>query len=334
MSNTTLAEIAQRIAPTGRIEDADVVAVRRMVFSHEVVTRADAEGIYAIEHARRSHCAAWSTFFVEALTDYMLNQVEPVGYLSEDNAAWVTRQVRQRKEPSTDGDLELVTNLIEQARDVPASFSAFALRLVKEAVIYSDGPDARGRLHAHGRVTDADVAMLQRVLWGAGPEGLLAVSRDEAEALFAIADATTGADNDPTFDDLFAKAIGNYLIGATGRTVPSRADALRWEGCATHKADIVAALSGALKPAPIFDTLRNARTLREDVEHEHMHRNVKRELAIEVAAIMTPEKAGWLLDRVERNGLLNGPERALVRFIAREAGHLDPALDAIIAKVA
>ena len=35
---------------------------------------------------------------------------------------------------------------------------------------------------------DADVALLNRILWGAGSEGLLAVSRDEAERLHPLVD--------------------------------------------------------------------------------------------------------------------------------------------------
>lgn len=342
MTAETILDIAGRVSSARQVTPADVLALRRIIYGNDGhVDQREAEALFSIEHARTGHCAEWSQLFVEALSDYLINQVAPSGYLSEENASWVIAHVKRRKMPSTDGDLALIVNVIENARDVPLSFSAFALQIAKEAVIYGDGPDARGRDHGAGRVTEADVAILQRILWGAGSEGLLAVSREEAEALVAIADATTGADNDPVFDDLFARAIGNYLIGATGRAVPKREDALRWETGANYKADVVAALSRVLTSAPqaldskvMADALRNARSLGEDVEAEHERRNAARDMAMDLAAVMTPEKAGWLADHVNKNGLMNGPEKALVRFIAREAKSLDPSLKELIAKVA
>jgi hypothetical protein len=342
MQIESIATVAERLCASGKVEAADALAVRRAIYSHDgIVDRAEAEALFSIEHERRGYCAEWSQIFVEALTDYLIKQQPPEGYLSDDNAAWIMAQIKRRKEPSTDGDLALVTNLIENAREVPASFSAFALRLVKDTVIYGDGPDALGREHGAGRVTEADVGMLRRILWGAGSEGLLAVSREEAEALVAIADATTGAENAAEFDDLFARAIGNYLIGATGRAVPKREDALRWESGAAYKADVIAALWRVVRSSPqvldpgfMIDTLRNARTLSDDVEAEHDRRNQERDIAMELAAIKTPKKAGWLIDHVNKNGLMNPPEKALVRFIAREAKSLDPSLQDLIGKIA
>lgn len=342
MTVESIADIAARIASERSVTPADALTVRRIIYGNDGrVDQREAEALFSIEHVRTGHCAEWSQLFVEALSDYLINQAAPSGYLSDENAAFVIAQVKRRKLPSTDGDLALIVNVIEIAREVPPSFSAFALQLAKDAVIYGDGPDARGRDHGTGRVTEADIAILQRILWGAGSEGLLAVSRAEAEALVAIADATTGADNDPAFDDLFARAIGNYLIGATGRAVPKREDALRWQTGANYKADVVAALSRVLSSVPqaldpIFmaDTLRNARSLSEDVEAEHERRNAARDMAMDLAAAMTPDKAGWLADHVNKNGLMNGPEKALVRFIAREAKSLDPSLKELIGKVA
>jgi hypothetical protein len=330
----TLADVSHRVAQTGTISDDDVLAARRCVYVDGAISRAEAEGLYAIEQVRTSQSNSWSMLFVEALSDLVLNQERPVGYVTADTAQWLMALIGRRKQPSMDGDMALVANIIEKAREVPAAFSAFALRLAKDAVIYGDGPDARGRLHASGRVDEADVAMLQRILWGAGSEGLLAVSRDEAEALFAIADATTGAANDPAFDDLFAKAIGNYLLGATGRHVPDRETALRWDNAGSYKTDMVAFMTRLLSSAPDVPAALTERTLAQYVDDEHAHRNMVRDVEIEVAGIMTSEKAAWLRDRIDRNGVMNGPEKALVRFVTREAAALDASMKDVAAKVA
>jgi hypothetical protein len=318
-----LQEIASRVVASGRVEASDVLAVRRAVYGGDcLVSRAEAEAVYAIERARTTPSQEWSAFFVEALTDFVLNQEQPAGYLSAENAAWLGTEIKGRKQPSMDGDIAVVANLIEQAREVPSSFSAFALLMAKDAVVYGDGVDARGATHVSGRIDAADVALLQRILWGAGGEGQLAVSREEAEALFAIADATTGADNVPAFDDLFAKAIGNYLLGATGRAVPDRATALRFENVGSYKSNVVAMMGQMLSSAPDFPGALREQSLGAIVEDEHAHRNMVRDVETEVAAILTPAKAEWLADRIARNGLTNGPEKALLAFVEREATKL------------
>ncbi|HWT45025.1 MAG TPA: hypothetical protein VN085_03625, partial [Vicinamibacterales bacterium] len=52
------------------------------------------------------------------------------------------------------------------------------------------------------------------------------VSRDEAEALFAINDAAAERSDGGQFDDLFAKAIVHHAASASGLPVPSRSVAL------------------------------------------------------------------------------------------------------------
>ena len=247
-------------------------------------------------------------------------------------------EITKRKLPSTDAEIELLINIVEKANEVTPAFSAYALRLVKDMVIYADGTDARGRLHAGMRVTEADVDSLQRILWGAGSEGHTAVSLAEAEALFAISHATAGADNDPRFDEMFARAVGNYLLGATGRSVPPRGVALRRESEGAYRADVVGVLSGALAGVTKVGSARNVlNTIMEamddpmDVAFERS--NFERDVAIDAVEIMTPQKAGWLIEHVGQNGVMTAPEKALVRFVAREAGTIDPSLKPLIDKV-
>ena len=339
---TDLARVAGSIALSGKVEPADVVALRQAIFADGVVSRTEAEALFAIERTRAAPNDAWSALFVEAVTDYALRQESPPDYLSDATADWIASQIKLRKEPSMDADMALVAELIEKAREVPVAFSAFALRLAKDAVVYGDGADERGRMHKSGCVDAADVALLQRILWGAGCEGQLAISREEAEALVAIADATTGASNVPAFEDLFARAIGNYLIGATGRAVPTRQEAL----AAQTRGDYKMSLNGILRAfhtfvLPSVADLKegmNLRSLTQEVsaaaETETRDRDDARAAARAVAEIMTPDKAGWLLDHVGKNGVMTGPEKALVRFIENNAAALPPELQAVVAKVA
>ena len=333
-----ITQFAKIVASSGKVEASQIAELRRAIYSDGIVSRAEAEVLFDIERARKAHSDAWSQMFVEALTDYALNREPPAGYLSDDTAGWLIGEITKRKVPSTDAEIELLINIVEKATEVTPAFSAYALRLVKDMVIYADGTDARGRLHAGMRVTEADVDSLQRILWGAGSEGHTAVSLAEAEALFAISHATAGADNDPRFDEMFARAVGNYLLGATGRSVPPRGVALRRESEGAYRADVVGVLSGALAGVTKVGSARNVlNTIMEamddpmDVAFERS--NFERDVAIDAVEIMTPQKAGWLIEHVGQNGVMTAPEKALVRFVAREAGTIDPSLKPLIDKV-
>ena len=339
---TDLIQIAAAIEATGTISEADIGAIRRSIFTDGLVSRAEAEALFRIEQSRSNHLPAWSELFAEALTDYCIRQEPPEGYLSEETAAWIMAEITRKKHPSTDGEIELLINVIEKAREVPAAFSAFALKHVKNMVMYGGGPDARGHAHEGGKVGHADIRALERILWGAGTEGHLAVSREEAEALFAIADMTTGAENDDRFDDLFAKAIGNYLLGATGRAVPSREVSLRWETEETHL-DAARLLRAVMQTYSTADwsKLRDRdfwadsirpRTLAQDVDAAFEAQLKAREAAEAAASVMTPDKAAWLLEHIGKNGVTSAAETALARFIARNASRLDPSLARIMDK--
>jgi uncharacterized tellurite resistance protein B-like protein len=59
---------------------------------------------------------------------------------------------------------------------------------------------------ADGKVDAAEVAAIRAVIYSDGR-----VSREEADMLFAIADATADGANDPTWDDLFCDAIYEHI---------------------------------------------------------------------------------------------------------------------------
>ncbi|MEZ5818174.1 MAG: hypothetical protein R3D44_13925 [Hyphomicrobiaceae bacterium] len=337
---TDLTQIAEEIKARGTIADPDIAAIRRAIFQDGLVSRTEADALFQIERTRTNPLRAWSDLFTEALTDYCMRQEPPEGYLSEDTAAWVIEEITRNKHPSTDAEVELLVNIIEKAREVPASFSAFALGHVKNMIMYGGGNDKLGRPHHGGRVSAADIHALERILWGAGTEGHLAISREEAEALFAIANMSAGAENDERFEDLFAKAIGNYLLGATGRAVPPREVALRWETEETHL-DAARLLRAVMQTYSTADwsKLRDGdfwldsirpRSLSQDVDRALEAQIKAREAAEAAASIMTPDKAAWLLDHIGRNGVMTEPEKALARFIARNASRLDPSLARVL----
>jgi hypothetical protein len=82
-----LSGLVEQVRATGVISPADVSAVRRALYGDDgTISLAEAEEMFALERVRRAHCREWSEMYVEALTDCVLNQQPPTGYLSAENA--------------------------------------------------------------------------------------------------------------------------------------------------------------------------------------------------------------------------------------------------------
>lgn len=318
---------------SGKIGESEINALRRHVFMDGTVCKLDLKTLFEIDRHRRAHDPAWSDLFCDAVVQHVLEETPPQGYLSEENAAWLIEAIGEKRDAHTDTELEALTRIVEKARQVPPAFAAYVLRQIKNAVIYGDGPLRQGDRLTPGCVGEPEMRLIQRVLWGAGAEGHLAVSREEAEVLFDIADATAGNANAPRWNDMFARAVGNYLVGATGRQAPSREEAIqlwhtdfdglfaKWTGRA-----FMAAAAAEMKKVPnIFGT-----TASEDLEATSAELNLAREKAQIAAAKLEGARADWLVDRIRRNGTVTGPEAALLDFIRREASDLAGEIAALI----
>ncbi len=335
MADEIAGKVFERVQASGRIEDVDVMAMRRFVFDSGPVDPDAVRRLFDIERVRTAHNAAWSELFCEAVTDLAIYRTPPSGYLSEENAVWLIAQIGERKDARTDTELEALASIVEKAREVPRSFSAYVLRQIKSAVVHADGLDALGRPLTPGAVRAPELRLMQRVLWGAEAGGHLAISREEAEALFDIADATAGATNDAAWNDMFARAVGNYLIGATARPAISREAALQaWNQ--DYEADVVETLTRFLNgAAKLFQSGWASSVLREGALGDEVEKAIAADEAARAKARaeaerFVGEKADWLVDRVRRNGLVTGPEAALLAFVAREARELSPELRKLI----
>ncbi len=103
--------------------------------------------------------------------------------------------------------------------------AARALAVVRDGVITGEGPTTAGRIHFSRAIDGGDVEWCTRILTAANVNAQ-PISRDEAEALFAINDAASDRRDDGRFDDLFAKAVVHHVASVSGLPVPLRSVAL------------------------------------------------------------------------------------------------------------
>ena len=193
LSAVAVAEIKAR----GSIKDADVLKLRRSYYDDGRISVDEAEILFALNDACPVQDPAWADCFIESITDYLVEQAEPHGYLTAENAAWLIERIAKDGQVESKTELELLVNVLDKARWAPQSLVRFALEQVKGAVLTGTGPLRSGKKLDAGIVTEADVDLLRRILYSFGSDGNVAITQPEAEVLFDI-DAGDGGRRQPS----------------------------------------------------------------------------------------------------------------------------------------
>lgn len=310
----------------GAIREADVVKLRRMFHADARIDRAEAEQLVDLNRSCPQQDPAWIDCFVEMLTDHLVQQAEPEGYLTTENADWLISHIAPDGRVETKPEMELLINVLDKSRWSPQSLARFALNEVMQAIVNGDGP-----LRAHladnipGVVMDSDVEVLRRIIYAFGGDGNISITRHEAEMLFMINDATVGAENAESWQDLFVKTIANCVLTASGYMAPSREQALAREAWLDRRGD--------LTPGNMLGGMLSAyRALgKEELAIGRLERH-KIEIITgeEVSAI----EAAWLAELLNRDGELTANETALLAFLKDSGAEIHADLMPLIDRVA
>ena len=309
----------------GVITDTDVLALRRTFYEDGSIDNAEAESLFALNSACTAQDPSWADCFVEMLTDYVVNQAKPEGYLTIGNADWLVTQIARDGVVQSRTELELLINVLDKARWSPQSLVAFALDQVKRAVIDGAGPLRSGKSLTPGVINEAEVELLKRILYAFGGDGNIAITRPEAEILFDIDAATLAQANAESWPDLFVKAIANCVMAASGYAAPSREQALARETWLERRGDISLSnmLSGGIGGILL--------AYREQSSVERAMAALERQkVEIITAEEVTVAEAAWLAERIGRDGVISPNEQALLNFLAANSPKIAPELDAMM----
>lgn len=324
-------EHVQAVLAQGAVSADDVLKLRHRVFWKGVVTENDAEMVFLLnDRLGQNADSSWPLFFVEALTDYLVFQAEPSGYMSEANADWLIARISHSGHVDTASELELLIKVLERAKLSPVKLVTFALQQVKRGVIEGEGYIGHNRKLEPGIVGEAETELVRRILYAYGGDGNIAITRQEAEVLFDINDATAQADNHPVWSDLFVKALANFLMAASGYQVPTRQEALRREAWLDEPSLGVGAFMGQTL-AGSLDAIWDA------YEHGTIDgepRQKSNASLVRVSLRITEEEVHWVAGRIGRNGALHTNEMALINFLKSRDAHLHPRLVPVLDRVA
>jgi hypothetical protein len=316
------------IKARGSIKDADVLKLRRSYYDDGLITPEEADTIFALNDACPVQDPAWADCFIETITDYIVDQAKPEGYLTAANAEWLIERVSKDGKVETKTELELVLNVLDKARWAPQSLVRFALDQVKEAVVHGTGVLRNGKQLGAGVVTEGDVELIRRILYSFGGDGNIAITQPEAEVLLDIEEATAEADNHPGWRDLFVKAIANCVMASSGYAAPPREFALARDVWLDRRGDLsLEAMAGGMASG-----LRGMLAgYREQTEEERaIARLTQQKVEIVTNEAVTASEATWLAQRIGRDGKMTPNEQALLMFLKADSPTLHPALQELV----
>lgn len=229
------------ICQRGSIRDSDVTTLRRAFALEPQLAASDIEALFRAHNFARVRDPSWSDFFVETLTDYVVRELEPSGYVTAAHAGWLIARVTSAGRIRSKTEHDLILNVIDKARWVPESLMTFALGQIRDAVVTGEGPLRAASGYGAGAITLTEVEQIRSLLFAYGNEGPGTITQAEIDILLDI-EAAVSAHNaaepaeDPispieswpreAWQDLIEKATASAALGASGFSGPTREEAL------------------------------------------------------------------------------------------------------------
>ncbi|MFC3310989.1 hypothetical protein [Blastomonas aquatica] len=300
-----LEDVTAMIAQTRALGADETLALRRTVWPDGEISAAEADILFELNRVSSEPSREWVDFFVEAITAYLVEQAEPRGYVSEENAAWLMQAIDHDGKVDTLAELELLVKVIERAENVPENLKSYALKQVRHAVLHGEGPTRQGGSLKSGSIGTAEVRLLRRVLYAAGGAAPAHINRDEAALLFEIKDATLAGSNAPEWQTLFVQAVSLHLLTDQRFRALSRQDAARlhafMEDTSPGIGSFLGRMAGALVSGAPIELLRESEP----------------EAAAAHDAPLSANEQDWVQAMVDGDGQLDPLERALLKALAQ-----------------
>lgn len=305
-------EFAAEAAADGVLSAEEILTLRGDAWRDGRIDPEEAEALFAANEQLAEPNPEWCDFFVEALSEFIVNTVEPHGYVDQEMADELISRIDHDGRVDTVAELELLVRVLEKATATPANLKAYALTQLETAVVSGEGPTRHGALALQG-VNAIETALLRRAIFAAGSDRPAAVSQAEAEMLFRIKDAALHEPNAPEWQTLFVQGVANFLLGFGGDEPLPAERAAELENFMNDQGAGIGGFLGRMLKSDVEDgfasLLGDGEPADTDWDEE-----------VAAAAQLTPEEADWLRDRLDADEELDDYEKALIAFIDEETG--------------
>ncbi len=304
-------ETALRAAADGAIGADEILALRQAGWADGQMTPEEAEALFIANDKLEQPSPEWCDFFVEALGEFIINTVEPHGYVDQAMADELIAQIDRDGRVGTMAELELLVRVLERAASVPPSLQAYALGQIEQAVLSGEGPTRHGTLDPAG-ITANECALLRRMIFAPASEGPARVSQAEAELLCRIKDATLYDTTAPEWERLFVQGVASFLIGFAGTEPLPHERAAELERFMASEGAGIGNFLARMLAAEVEPEAANAFGSLLDMGPAAG--------AADEAPGLDREEELWLIDHIDADEELDPLEKALLAFIAQETG--------------
>ena len=296
-----------------RISADDVLALRREIWPDGAVSDREASALFDLNRVAEGAGPEWTGFFVEAITEYVVNQRPPRFYVDDETADWLIAEIERDGAAASATDLALVVKILEAALNCPERLKAWALARIEAAVLTGEGPTRNGAPRPNV-IDEAEVALLRRIVFAAGGDGACTVSAGEADTLWRLKDACLASDNAPGWKTLFVQGVANHLMAFDDYRPLAREEAARLDAfVADHKSSVLGFFARMGRAGPV----RGARDL---LHPEHERTAAEHDSAVRAAAAITAGEQAWLDTHLHADDKIDPYEEALLAFLAEDAG--------------
>ena len=280
------------------IDPAEFSQLRRKIFDDGHISLHEADMIFQLDMQAQSLPEGWSDFFVGVITDFLIRQTMPTGYVDSIHSAWLMERIEYDDQINEDTEMELLLNILRLAVDVPRDLEVYALNKVRDKII------SRG-LNGQLSIQAQDVDLLKRVLYASSGSGGFSICREEAQFLFELDEICQHAENAPEWQKLFVGATANHLMTMGEPKLLDRQTMKELQE----------------KPLKMDWSLSGIKSSFFAWESEYKNKEQSfflNETAMQEAEAITALEADWLVKHLNRDGVLSLNERALLKFIKEE----------------
>lgn len=308
-------DLTAQVAATGRIGADEILELRRSGWMDGKMDPDEAEALFHANDHLPDGPSEWCDFFVDAMSEFVVNTVEPHGYVDELMAEELVARIDRDGRVGTMAELELLVRVMERATSVPASLKDYALKQIEAAVLAGDGPTRHGSLEPAG-INASECTLLRRMIFASASDRPAAVSIAEAEMLYRIKDAVLYETNAPEWEQLFIQGVANFLLGFGGHEPLSIKRARELEQFMNSEGKGIGNFLSRMMKSDVEDGFGAAFGSLLDIGPATP--GIDEEAA--EAAQLSESEEHWLVDHIDADEELDPFEKALLAFISEETG--------------
>ena len=292
-----------RIAQDDFVSAEDVLTLRRSVFADGILDREELDKLFRLADRSPHGAREWHDFFGEATSDFFLREESPQGYLTQEEFNHVRDWVLRDGHVVNALELDMMIRLLQRAISTPDEMSEFVGGQIRKMII-ERGPAAS--------ITEADTQLIRNYLYAAGGDNTYGISRQEANLLFDLNDATAANENHADWQTLFSKAVAAHLMQYAGFKVQPREQALAQHDWMQDTSIDVGGFLAKVGQAAIRGDFAAFWKKEPDLQGI---RNAEIEAESAIEAEVTSAETDWLADRFAANGALCEAEKAVLLYM-------------------